>query len=123
MTDNIFEKKQRLAREISGQRRVNGAIKADKAAVHKLVTRGFVGQVIEAYHNQTVSPILMNHEERLTYLQMWPWAKAKYWWLVFYHWLTQRWQAVQKAIYVRRWAKENKKVTDRMSKGETIEGD
>ena len=123
MSENIFDKKQRVAREQAKQRRINGAIKASKADKNKLVTREFVGAVIQRYHNETVSPILLSHEERLTYLQMWPHQKLWYHWLKLRHWLTVRWQAIQKARYVRRWYKKDAEVTERMAAGETIEGD
>ena len=87
----------------------------------KRVTRAFLAEVVGRYHNQTVAPLLLDHEERLTYLQMWPWQKAWYHWLRFVGWLNKRWTRVRRAWYARKWYKEDARVRERMVRGETVE--
>ena len=60
----------------AGASEVRRRAAAEKQYANTTVTRQYLAVIIEKYHNETVSPILLSHEERMVYLEMWPWQKA-----------------------------------------------
>ncbi len=120
---NIFEQKKALTAQRLEQEHIKRGIKAKKVDGNKLVTRKFMAAMFEGYHNETVAPVLMELVEHMVYQKMWPWSKAKYWYLVFVDWCKKRWQKHERAKYAKRWEKEQKAGMERMTKGRTLEGD
>ena len=89
----------------------------------KVTTVTDVKKILDRYHEMMVMPRLEFLEEYVMYKRMKPWQRIYYHWLNFKGWCKARYRAFERFVYARRWDRENKKVLERMSKGETIEND
>lgn len=102
----------------AGASEVRRRAAAEKQYANTTVTRQYLAVIIEKYHNETVSPILLSHEERMVYLEMWPWQKAKYRLLQVKEWIGKRFSFLSRKWYQIRWDRTNKEVMERMAEVE-----